>query len=938
MTNSDDNTVATSKYEMFDDPLYLSTSDQPVLQIVSHEFNGDNFVSWKRDVYHALIAKNKEGFVDGTCKPPPKTDKTYHQWIRCDLLRRIRESLQYVSSSKELWSEIADRYCQSNSIEIYQLKKDLGSITQENASLVDYYNKMKRTWESIDVLDPLPLCTCGALDACTLNAKLIQFLMGMNHAYENVKTHVLTLEPLPPLNKAFALLHKIERQKHLDDQSDVHSDAVAFTSLGNPSDSPNAQKKPKLVSASDGSCVKECHYCHNLGHTKTKCFKLRDCTYCGKKGHARETCYRLKFGSSSGGRHYRGRGRNTYGRGQNFRKSANAAEMFSDQYNDQDLEGAPTNPLSDSYVQTNANTTEFDPQMVNGLVSTVMEQVLKAINQKSTTDTKTTGLSSTNFAGIIVNSIIDTGASDHMTPSTVFLTNVRNLSKSVIVGLPDGTLKHVKQIGDYCLTTDIQLRNVLVVLGFQHNLLSVGRLLEHYRMIVTFYPTECVFQDLTNKARLFRNSTYAHSLNFTFQSVINNYAHSCSKSESLHLFHNRLGHSSIDKIKHVKGPYKIPSYIGARYFLTILDDSLIKAFLVYVQNQFGTTVKIFYSDNRTEFLQKFCHQLFTQKGILHQRSLVGKPQQNGRVERKHMHLLETARALRIHAHLPIKFWSDCILTATHLVNKMPTPILQWKSPHEILFGEAPNYADLRVFGSLCFAKPGPVQRDKFAQRSRRCIFIGYPFGQKGYKVYDLEAKVAFVIRDSIPQQFLQDGNMKQVVSPNDFTYIPKPDNWEHIQSLADTQSTYETREHEESSNGQPTVQMSQESSEQQSSHAASDIQRAPTEESGMPANSPSHPQRPSRHKQMSTRLHGYHLSMKLLIQHNISSDTEVSYSFSAQILAQMEEYSSDYAASLCNVFSEFEPATYQQACTEQKWIEAMNQEISALEKNKTWDV
>ncbi|KAK9724476.1 hypothetical protein RND81_05G075400 [Saponaria officinalis] len=393
MTNSADNTVSTSKYEMFDDPLYISTSDQPVLQIVSYQFDGVNYVSWKRDVYHALIAKNKECFVDGTCKTPSKTDKTYNKWIRCDLLvmkwifnlivRSIRESLQYVSSSKELWMEIADRYGQSNSIEIYQLKKELGTITEDNASLVDYYNKLKKTWESIDVLDPLPLCTCGALDACTcqmlkrivdreVNSKLIQFLMGLNHAYESVKTHVLTIEPLPPLNKAFALLQKIERQKHLDDHLDMHSEATAFTSLGNPSDDFNVQKRLKTVPPFNSSTVKECHYCHHLGHTKSKCFKLKECSHCGRKGHAKETCYRLKFGSGSGGRHNRGRDRNTYGRGQSFRRSANAAEMFSD-YNDQDFEDAPTDPLTNSpFVQPNTNTAEFDPQMVNGLVSTVI--------------------------------------------------------------------------------------------------------------------------------------------------------------------------------------------------------------------------------------------------------------------------------------------------------------------------------------------------------------------------------------------------------------------------------------------------------------------------------------------------------------------------------------------------------------------------------------
>ncbi|KAK9682038.1 hypothetical protein RND81_10G046100 [Saponaria officinalis] len=138
--------------------------------------HGHNFLQWKRDVYLALVSKNKEGFIDESIKRPPKTDKKYHQWVRCDLLainwilhsivKDIQDTLVYVSSSKELWTEILYRYGQMNNVEIYQLKRDLGAINQENATLVEYYSKLKRTWESLNSVDPLPLCTCGVLDSC----------------------------------------------------------------------------------------------------------------------------------------------------------------------------------------------------------------------------------------------------------------------------------------------------------------------------------------------------------------------------------------------------------------------------------------------------------------------------------------------------------------------------------------------------------------------------------------------------------------------------------------------------------------------------------------------------------------------------------------------------------------------------------------------------
>lgn len=76
---------------------------------------------------------------------------------------------------------------------------------------------------------------------------------------------------------------------------------------------------------------------------------------------------------------------------------------------------------------------------------------------------------------------------------------------------------------------------------------------------------------------------------------------------------------------------------------------------------------------------------YASKGIIHQRSCNATPQQNGIVERNHRHLLEVARALRFQANLPLCFWDDCVLIAAYIINRLPTPLLSNKSPHELLF-------------------------------------------------------------------------------------------------------------------------------------------------------------------------------------------------------------------------------------------------------------
>jgi len=90
------------------------------------------------------------------------------------------------------------------------------------------------------------------------------------------------------------------------------------------------------------------------------------------------------------------------------------------------------------------------------------------------------------------------------------------------------------------------------------------------------------------------------------------------------------------------------------------------------------------------------------------------------------------------ASLLMKYWGECVFTITHLINRMPTKLLQGRTPFELLHGTLPNYDYLTVLGCMCFMSTIKQGRDKFQPRAKTCVFLGYPFGQKGYKVLDLE--------------------------------------------------------------------------------------------------------------------------------------------------------------------------------------------------------
>jgi len=173
---------------------------------------------------------------------------------------------------------------------------------------------------------------------------------------------------------------------------------------------------------------------------------------------------------------------------------------------------------------------------------------------------------------------------------------------------------------------------------------------------------------------------------------------------------------------------------------------LLSNFFSFVHTQFHVSIANIRVDNGGEFFSM--RDFFKQNGTTYQHSCVYTPQQNGVVERKHRHILESARAFRFQAHLPLLFWAECVSTAVHIINRLPTPLLSHKTPFERLYGKLPSYSHLRVFGCLAYATNVHVPH-KFAPRAKRCIFLGYPVGQKAYKLYDLTTHQMFTSRDVV---------------------------------------------------------------------------------------------------------------------------------------------------------------------------------------------
>jgi hypothetical protein len=81
-------------------------------------------------------------------------------------------------------------------------------------------------------------------------------------------------------------------------------------------------------------------------------------------------------------------------------------------------------------------------------------------------------------------------------------------------------------------------------------------------------------------------------------------------------------------------------------------------------------------------------------------------------------------------NVPKSFWGEAVFKATHLINRLPSRVLGFKSPMGIVSTFYPNLHTTnnlvpRIFGCVSFVHIHSQSRGKLDQRALKCVFVGY---------------------------------------------------------------------------------------------------------------------------------------------------------------------------------------------------------------------
>lgn len=208
------------------DPLFIGNSDSSSAVLVPIKLVGsENYGIWSRAMRIALLGKRKYGFVTGTCTKDLYKDELHEQWETCNaivlswLMNTVSEELLsgivYATNSFSVWNDLKERFDKVNRVRIYQLHRDITTLSQGTDSVSHYFSKLKTLWNEYDAIVPNPCSSCSQSKEYNNHLeqmRLIQFLSSLNESYDQARRQILLKGTTPSMNQAYAMIIEDETQ------------------------------------------------------------------------------------------------------------------------------------------------------------------------------------------------------------------------------------------------------------------------------------------------------------------------------------------------------------------------------------------------------------------------------------------------------------------------------------------------------------------------------------------------------------------------------------------------------------------------------------------------------------------------------------------------------------------------------------------------------
>ncbi|KAH9686777.1 Integrase catalytic domain-containing protein [Citrus sinensis] len=149
-------------------------------------------------------------------------------------------------------------------------------------------------------------------------------------------------------------------------------------------------------------------------------------------------------------------------------------------------------------------------------------------------------------------------------------------------------------------------------------------------------------------------------------------------------------------------------------------------------------------------------------GIVRHFTIRDTPQQNRVAECMNRTILKKVQCILSNAGLGKEFWAKAVVYVCHLINRLPSAVIEGKTLMEMWTGKpATDYDSLQVFGSTTYYH---VKESKLDPRGKKALFMGITSGAKGHQLWCPVTKKINFSRDVT---FDESVMLKQKNSQND---------------------------------------------------------------------------------------------------------------------------------------------------------------------------